>query len=169
MHTKVVVSVSAALLCASLSALVIFFYKLEVQKAAYQSMRAEEAEQTARHAALTSLVSTFEKTKDARETLSSHFLTEGEVIELLSLIENLGRENGVLLSTDELVVEPVNARFEHLVATISVEGEYVSVLRILELLEHLPYEAQIEHVTLSQEAHVWRGVFDMRILKFKSI
>ena len=154
-HTKIIVSVSIALLLASLSALGVFFYKLEVQKAAYQSMRAKEAEETARQAALTSLVSTFEKTREARETLSSHFLTEGEVIVLLSLIETLGRENGVLLSTDELTVEPVNARFERLVASISVEGEYASVLKVLELLEHLPYEAQIGQVTLSQEANSW--------------
>lgn len=167
-HSKIVLAVSIALLLASLSALGIFFHRLEVQKAAYHSMRVAEAEETARHATLRSLVSTFERTEAARQTLNTHLLTEDGVINLLSLIETLGRESGVLLSTDELKVEPINARFERLTATVSVEGNYASVIHVLELLEQLPYQAHLETVNLSQDANTWQGVFEVHILKFKS-
>ena len=166
-HSRIVLAVSIALLLSSLSALGIFLHRLEVGKAAYRSMRTAEAEETARHTALASLVSTFEKTAAARATLGSHILTEDGVINLLSLIETLGRESQVLLSTDELKVEPVNAQFERLVATVSAEGSYASVIRVLELLEQLPYQATIETVNVTQDADTWHGVFEIHILKFK--
>jgi hypothetical protein len=167
MHSKITLAVSAALLLSSLSALGIFLHRLEVEKAAYRSMRAAEAEEAARHAALSSLVSTFEKTADARKTLNSHMLTEEGVIDLLSLIETLGRESGALLSTDELKVESVNTQFERLVATVSAEGSYASVMHVLELLEQLPYQATIETVNVTHDTDTWQGIFTLHILKFK--
>ena len=88
---------------------------------------------------------------------------------LLALIETIGREQDVLLSTETLTVESVSTRFEELIATISVEGRYESVMRTFELLALLPYETRIQSANLQQTANNWRAVFDMRILKFKSI
>lgn len=168
-HTKMVLGISIALLLASLSTLGIFFYKLQIQKSAYESMRTADAEETARRVALTSLSATFDKTEDARTVIEHHILTESTVVDLLSLIETLGRENGVILSTDGLMVSPIDAHFEYLVATVRVEGRYASVLHMLELLEQLPYESWVENVDLVQEANSWSGVFEIRVLKFKSV
>jgi Tfp pilus assembly protein PilO len=162
-----VLFVSIALFCASVSALLIFVYKLETQKAAYREVRIHDAEETARRASFATLTETFDRTETARETLAAHILTDAQVVDFLGLIETLGRETGVLLSTDSLTTAVAADRFEWLTASISVEGSYASVLRTLELLETLPYEARIEQVSLGQEANGWRGTFNIRVLKFK--
>lgn len=168
-HTKVIVSISIALLLASMTVFAVFFYKLETQKDAYETMRTEESERVARIASLTSLLETLDATNSERETIAEHVLAEDGVVDLLALIEALGREQNVLLSTETLTVEPINARFEELVATISVEGRYESVMRTFELLALLPYETRVQSASLQQTANNWRGMFDIRILKFKSI
>jgi Tfp pilus assembly protein PilO len=168
-HTKVILSISIALLLASVSALSIFFYRLETQKAAYETMRTEEAERLARIASLSALTETLEATKEDREIIAAHVLSEDGVVELLALIETLAREARVVLSTDTLTVESINTQFEELIATISVEGQYAAVLHMLELFERLPYETRIDTVNLDQSTNNWRGVFQIRILKFKGV
>jgi Tfp pilus assembly protein PilO len=157
------------MLLASVTVCVVFFYKLETQKDAYETMRMEESERVARIASLTSLLETLDATNSERETIAEHVLAEDGVVDLLALIETLGREQDVLLSTETLTIAPINARFEELVATISVEGRYESVMRTFELLTLLPYETRIQSANLQQTTNNWRGVFDIRILKFKSI
>lgn len=168
-HTRTVLIISSALLFASITGFGLFFHKLQMQKATYESLRVKEAEETARHTALESLLATFEKTNDARAVLTQHVLTESTTINFLSLVETLGREEGVVLSTDQLTVEPINAQFENLVATVSVEGRYDAVMQMLALLEQLPYEAHVENVSLGREGDGWKGVFQVRILKFKNV
>ncbi len=160
---------SIALLLASLTVFCVFFYKLETQKDAYETMRVEESERVARIASLTSLLETLDATDSEREIIAEHVLPEDGVVNLLALIETIGREQDVLLSTETLTVESVSTRFEELIATISVEGRYESVMRTFELLALLPYETRIQSANLQQTANNWRAVFDMRILKFKSI
>jgi len=168
-NTKVIAAISALLFIASAAALGVFSLMLVKQKALYAERSLERAQERARQESVQALLQTLDDTKDARESLSTRILREEDVIDLLSLVEALGRENAAPVETDSLTVEPLDDMFETLVVHLNVTGSYASVLRMLTLLEALPYQATISAAHLSAEGDGWGGELELRITKFKKI
>ncbi len=172
LSTKRIALLALMFFTVSVSACGIFFYTILQQKAELDSKVIERSAVKTQHDGLEGLMNKLESTKESREGLMLRILPENGVVDFLSQIESIKNEQGVMLKTDSLTIEPVDATFEKLVVTISVSGQYVSVLRVLELLEQLPYQSSIRKVSLNEEeknGNMWKGVFELTVTKFKKI
>jgi len=165
--TKMVAFVGLVALLLSLSVYAIFFKMVSAQKAQHTAYVTSSAEAAAHKASLQKLMQELEVTKPERDSLASRFVADEAVIDLLALIESIGREQGVLLATNSLNVVPNNDYFETLVVSISVTGQYNQIVKVLSLLETLPYQTTISQTQISRtETGEWAGTFTISITKF---
>lgn len=165
--TKIFTLVSTICLVVSLLVYGFFLHAVSKQKAEHLAHAEARAEAGAHKKSLQDLMRVLDETSVERESLKERFVKEEGVIDMLALIESLGEEQGVTLTTNSLNVQPLNDYFETLAISIAVEGEYARVLNVLSLLETLPYQVAIYNTQVSRiETGVWRGVFDVRITKF---
>lgn len=169
-NTKIIATFGFLLLVVSVVACVLFFYKVSEQKTLLQNKVSERAVARAHQESLTELVKILEDTKVERESLISRILGENGVVDFLTLIESIEKEQNVTLKTDSLTVEPISDIFERLVINISVTGSYSSVVHVLKLLEQLPYQSTIRKTNIGREGKtddVWKGIFELSVTKFK--
>ena len=171
-NTKIIATFGILLFMVSVGACALFFYKVSEQKTLLQSKVSERAVAKAHQESLSDLMKTLENTKTERESLISRILGENGVVDFLTLIESIEKEQNVTLKTDSLTVEPISDMFERLVVNISVTGSYASVVHVLKLLEQLPYQSAIRKTNIGREGkteEVWKGVFELSVTKFKKI
>ena len=120
---------------------------------------------------IASLERKVEETTVERATLQKLVLEDDAIADLLSLIETLGTEQGVVLQTQSVDVVPGDvAGFETLRVTVLVTGTYEGVHHMLELLEHLPYQSVLNGITMTKSARgeavgAWDGIFTIAITK----
>lgn len=168
--TKIIVIAGSLYLILSIAVYVVFFQMVTKQKMKFTEQTIERVQAEYYHKSLSALMETLEKTKGDRENLISRVLKEEDVINFLALVESLGKEQGVSLSTNSLTVEPIDAVFETLIVNVSVEGQYAGVLHVLKILEHLPYQVSVTKFQItrsSAEGSVWKSTYDVRVTKFK--
>lgn len=170
--TKIVAVISGIVFLSCVTAAAFFFHTVQGQKAIYTERNISLAQAKSDQESLRTLMHTLEETKLERESLISRILKEEDVINFLALLESLGAEHGVTLTTDSLKVEPLNETFETLLIHMGAEGTYVAVLHVLELFETLPYQVSIESTQLSNAeggGTTWKGQFSLRVTKMKKI
>lgn len=164
-----VISVIIFLVCVSLS--VTAFVIVRKQKSEYLEYGKKRAEAEAQEILQKGLSEALLKTKDERTFLTLQILEDDDVIELLSLIETLGKEQGVTLTTSSLNVEKIDRKFETLAVNLEVNGSYASVMNMLNLLEHLPYQSSIFTIQLERQGDesqdMWKALFSLKVTKFK--
>lgn len=175
-NTKIIAVTGVLLLVLSAGACAYFFHMVTEQKALLQSKVVEKAVMKSHQESLDTLLDTLASSKTYRESLISRIFHEEEVIDFLALVESIGREQGVALKTDSLIIEPVNEVFEKLVISISVEGSYASVTQVLKIFELLPYQSLIRKATIGRDmkkenesVDAWKGSFELSVTKFKKI
>lgn len=171
-HTKIVALIVTSIFLLALVGFVGFGYVVGTQKVKLNEALTAAAELKMQEESLSTLVKTVESSKADRTELDSIILTEEGVIDLLTLIESLGVEQGVSLKTSTLTVSPVGDLFEALTVTVSVEGSYSAVMHITKLLETLPYQSSVPKVFLQQvedAASQWQGTIEVRVTKFKKV
>jgi len=171
--TKIIAAISGIIFIVSVGAWARFLYKVVEQKSVFAERNIEYAQEKSHQKALETLAHTLDDTKSARESLNTRILKDDSVIDLLALIESIGKEQGIELSTNSLSVQPIDDIFETLVINVSVKGPYDSVIYMLKLLEHIPYQASVEKVQVGKEGEVsnavWNGQFEVKVTKFKKI
>ncbi len=168
--TKIIATISFLILAGSLTIFGGFGFVIFTQKQNYIDLYRQNELLKNQESSINALLAELETTKGERESLESRILADEEVIDFLALIETLGREQQVKLTTSGLSVQPINATFETLVVRMEVEGGYDSVLRTLKLMEQLPYQTVVSNSQLnSGSGDVWKGVFEIQLTKFKKI
>jgi Tfp pilus assembly protein PilO len=167
--TKIIATLSIAFLIVSVVGFGVFFTLISKQKTTYAEKSLALAQAQSRQETVKSLLETLNETKEDRTSLIARIVKEEEVIDLLSRIESLGRDERVALTTNALTVEPLNEMFETLVVKLSAEGSYTAVVRTLTLLEYLPYQSTMYNVLLMSEGEMWKGTFELRVTKAKKI
>lgn len=172
-NTKVVLVLGALFFIVSIVMYVLFFTIVSNHKKQFTELSIERATIQSHQTLLKELTQTLEETKYEREVIKNSILKEENIIDLLTLIESLGKEQGVSVVTNSLNVTPINATFETLVVTVGVEGSYESVLHILELFETLPYQSTVNKVQIThtegEGLTTWKGSFEIRVIKFKKV
>jgi len=166
--TTTAVVTSTLFFLIALSVFSSFVYELTQQKAHFMQKEGEHANALTYSKSLKELMRTLNETESDRVSLQTRILKDEDVIELLTLIESLGKEQGTELTTKSLTVEPIDDRFEKLIITVGVKGSYVAVLHVLTLLEYLPYQSSIGAVQINgDENQQWESTYDLRVTKFK--
>ena len=168
--TQVIIIISALFFIVSIVACVGFFFLISKQETILREKMLAQGEAEAHQNSLKSLIRTLADTESERTSLHTRILKDENVVDFLTLIESLGKEQGVALTTKSLTVEPITAQFETLVVNVIVEGSYESVVHMLKLFEHIPYQSTMGTVQiLSGGDTQWQGVFQVRVTKFKKV
>ncbi len=93
-----------------------------------------------------------EETVEERETLANLILTEEGTSVFLTDIEGVAQQIGVELSTRSRdVVEREEESYNALSLQLQIEGTNQQVVRMLEILEVLPYHSSVQSLRLTQE------------------
>ena len=169
-RTKIITGVSALFFLLCLCAGGAFLYSLSKERKQYEEKRIERAQNQEREKILNSLTESLEKTKDARASLHTRFLKEEDIINFLTLIETLGKEQSVILKTSNLNIKPINETFEDLVLNVTMGGEFEILLHTIELFENLPYQTSITSMQISKSEDAtetpWNVTFELHVTKF---
>lgn len=97
------------------------------------------------------LIKTVEATERERENLEQFILqNDTDTIALLSELDKIASEHGVELSTRELTVETTKEEFDRLILKYDLVGREESVIKIIKMLETLPYHGEISGLTLNR-------------------
>ncbi len=168
-RTKIIASVAGILCGLSVLLLLGFEYTLSGKKAALLSEQEKIWVAKQKATRLSSLEKLAAETVTERESLKEFILTDEEVVDFLSLIETIAKEQGVSIKTGSLEVVPQSDLFEELKMTLVVEGYRAGVVHALRLFEALPYRVSVESVALvrSEGMEAWQGTFDLRVTKYK--
>lgn len=98
------------------------------------------------------LVAMVEDTHESRAVLGSFILhDEEDTIELLSLFDELAIAQQVSLTTRELTVRKQDGAFNQLDLDLSIAGVEEHVVRVIRMLETLPYQSSISSLTFSRK------------------
>ena len=102
-HTKIIGTIAFVFMSISTSLLVWFAYRVTVLEELLQEQKKEVAQMESRNKELGSLVRLVEQTVAEREEFSTYVLQKEQVIEFLTLISEIGIEQGVELETTSLL------------------------------------------------------------------
>lgn len=171
-HTKIV---SGIALVFFLGSLVLFWgdlYMIVTSEARLQEERKEDVQKQNDEREFKSLIELADRTRAEREEMSSLILADEDVISFLTLIENIGSEQGVGLKTASLNVSAIDTLLEELSINVTIDGSYNSVMHTLKLFENLPYQSRISKMTVSQASADggtggWSITFTVHVTKFK--
>lgn len=120
--------------------------------------------------ALGELQDTMREEEGRWRELRGFILEDAGVITFLQLTEDLAREQGVTLTT-ELNLAPIDDTFETLHMSTVVEGSFDGVMQMIRLLENLPYQSQVEQVSLSRVGGegMWSASLSITVLKYTAL
>lgn len=171
--TKIIIGIATTLLLVTVGMCAGFFYLVEQHKLTLNEQMIKIAQERTRKDNLAALVRTVESSKEERSNFTSRIITEEQVIDLLALIETVGREQGTTLATKSLTANPLNATFEELEIHLEATGTYEAVVNTLGLLEQLPYQSRVTQVLITnsgdEEKIEWNASFVVLVTKFKKI
>lgn len=171
-QTKAVGIIGAIALLGGIAVFVGLLYVVSVRQESLQKLVQEQSVAEAKQTQLTALADLVIDTKEDREMLASHVVTENSVIDFLSLIEETARGQGLEIKTKSLNVRPLsgNEIFELLTLTTEIQGTLDGVLVMIALFESLPFQITILNVSLDNVAGdnvgtEWRGTFNIEVTK----
>lgn len=171
--TKVIATLGILFFLASVVVCGAFYYMVAKQKMLYTELAVEQVQNQAHQESLKTLMDTLEATNEERTSLVSRILKDEDVIDLLALIEALGKEQGVTLTTNSLNIEPINEVFESVAISVEVHGSYEAIMHLVKTLEHLPYQSMLRKVQIDRknekESAEWAGALEVTVTKFKKI
>lgn len=172
-RTKIIALISLGFFVATLCIFSYFIWLIQGHKKNINEERYRAAEAESQVRTLSALEALVASTKEERAKIRGFILEDEEIIDLLSLIEQTAREQGVVLSTDNLTVSALDETFEELHITVSLSGSFDGVMRVLRILESLPEQSTIPQVTLSrfeEESTIqWQGSILIHVTKFKKV
>lgn len=114
----------------------------------------------------------YDRTKNARDSLSNFFIPADRVVDFIEAIEALGPETGskVTLSIDTVDASDSEEKKNGLArANVEAVGSWTSVMRALSLAENLPYIVSVSgaHLSLQIDAngvHNWKASFVIEVV-----
>lgn len=173
--TKIVALVSGILIVLSSAAFFGFLYLVSKHEQTLQDELRAAAEAESRSNALDALIEVTEKTAEERKALAEVILKEENIIEFLSLIETVAREQGVTVKTNSLTPIPLSSDFDTLEIGFELKGDYATVLHVIRLLEMVPYQSTLTRVLLanlsdaenSVDSDVWQATVSMTVTKYR--
>jgi len=174
-RTKIIALISISLFLVSLAAFGGVTYLLKKHKSTLEQERIALADAEMQKKSLQDLLSIVESSGEEREKMRGYILDDERIIDLLTLIGTLSKEQGAIYSTSNLVVSPIDDTFETLAFTVSIEGSFEKIMRVLSILEALPQQSIISEVlftkTVEKESasNEWQGTIDIQVTKYKSI
>lgn len=150
------------------------------------SLTREAALNTKREMALGSVEKMLNDTRPSINSLETFFVGTDSVVVFIERVENLARDVGVKLVTQNVAEDDAGFSKEDfkksLKLKVSVSGSWKNILKLVALLENLPYKISLNNITISSDGEiissderlsktnttpVWSGVLELSVLKLK--
>ncbi len=169
-NTQIIAITATIFFLLSVLASWMFIREVEQKKGVYASAILLESEMNHRERSLNEITEKLEDTKTERESLKTRILKEEDFIDFLALIEALGDEQGVELTTNSLSESEINNEFDELIMRVNLVGPYDPVMHTIAIFEHMPYQSSINEMSLIQTSDgKWNALFEFRLAKYKPI
>lgn len=146
--TQIIALVALVLLL--VSGIGLWFVSSEVTRIGRELTAAVQriADQRAQEQQLSELITLIDATKVDRNELGQYLLSEADTITFLADIERIGVQQGVVLTTNSLAVTDKQGA-SILNVAFTMVGQEELVLRMLDILENLPYESSLITLNLN--------------------
>lgn len=196
-NTKKILALALVFLATSASVLALVFYSLTKEKAELETLIQEVEQELQKGGQRSAEIALLNETKDDREKIATYFVGEGEVVDVLQKIEEIGALSNALVTvtsvTDESVAKKKAKKSdsnqddkekkdeipESLIRIgTSAEGDWFEVYTFLTLLELLPLAQSVERVSIEKTKSTeiknddslpeWKGLFEVKLRKEKT-
>lgn len=134
---------------------------------------------------LRSIKNLMNDTKKEREQIAGFFVQPNGTVDFIETVESLGRIAGVKLETESVGVEALKNKTasstELFRLSLRTEGSWGDTMRLLSLLDNMPYKISFESVELEKISvgsdsgrekkkisSYWSGAFSFGVLKIKN-
>lgn len=166
-RTKVVALIALATFLFSCVGYGVAFYVVQKHKVRLHDEEQRAAEADVQKRALIALEETVRTSADDRAQLAKYILPNENVIEFVSLLEKIAKEQGVAFETKGLETYPVDDWFEELEVTASIKGSFDAVIRMLRILETIPTQSSLTSVSLTRGGDsIWEASVQLRVTKY---
>jgi hypothetical protein len=119
----------------------------------------------------------FETTQVDIDTLQNFFVKKQGEVEFIEYLEQSAKKGGLEIKIDSVSLdstkEMASNAMEYLVLRFNVSGSWVQVWGFSQTLEVLPYSIDVDSLALLRtdtdktKPAVWKGVYNIRVLKKK--
>lgn len=118
-----------------------------------------------REAAERSLRQLVADTEAERTALRSYALEQGAAAALIELLERDARTAGIAFDIGGVSVDPKDGPFDVLKVSMRGEGSFAAVMRLLSLIETIPYASTVDSAVLERDpSGRWSGTFTLGVL-----
>lgn len=152
LKTKKILIASAI---AALLAFLLFgglFWIIKTQNENIAILASEAHQSFAKDEAVRSIKASFEKNKEALQSIDSFFISKDGVVDFINSLDTLGKQYGVTLNIGEVTSEvdlKVKDDFkETLKLRLDASGSWNSVMNFLTALENLPFRIKVDQVSI---------------------
>lgn len=171
-HTKIIGIIALPTFIVSVVGYGVLSYVILEREAELNEQQQRSVNAQAHVQELVLLKRTAEESNAERAQLESYVLRDEAVIDFLSLIETIGREQGTVLTTQSLDVTAREGQFEELRIEIGISGTYENIVRALRILETLPYQTHLSSLDFSRgsagDGTVWSAKTTLFVTKFRA-
>lgn len=109
-------------------------------------------------------------TQPQRDALEGASLPKDGAAQLINLLERDARAAGVAFSIGGVSVDPKDGPLDALKITMLAEGTFASVMRLIRLVETVPYAATVDAVVLERgERGAWSATLSIAVAMRKDI
>lgn len=123
------------------------------------------------------MLRSFEITQSDIDSLQNLFVKEQGEVEFIEFIEKTAKDRGLLVEIDTVSIDSskilANHGMEYLLLRFNVNGSWSNVWNFSQILELLPYSINVDSLALMRvdtekaKPTVWKGVYNIRVLKKK--
>jgi Tfp pilus assembly protein PilO len=169
---KKLITMSLVLLVISMCVYAGFLYEVSRSGKRLQEWSNKQIEQVSREQQFSALEKLYEESEKDRAVLKNFVVTHEGVANFLALMENAGRNRGLLVNIRSVQISPIkdSPSFETLKVSVEVGGTYEGLVDFLPVIESLPYQIEITSVSLNHiEGTSWKGLFELQVVKEKSL
>lgn len=158
--TKQIIIIASVAALVTVTILILFFVEINARGAQLEQQILILTENNAKESASVRIKRLAQETEQERSILTkTFFANESESISFLSDMEQLARDIGLSLRTEELdKVGDVSIGGEQIKVTFVYTGSKSAVTRFSEMLEVIPYHSVVDSLTLRrQTGGSWEG------------
>lgn len=148
--TQIIFILSLVYLISAVAAFAYVDYKVDTLGKVLEDQVSVVANRFAQEKKYSELNELILQTKEERDVLEEFVLSESDTVTFLADIESIGAQQGVFLSTNSLqVIENKNSN-DVLQIKFLIEGSEEQLLHMLDIFEALPYDNEIESISLNK-------------------
>jgi len=189
-HTKKIFFGALTFSIVSLGLYGLLFWEIRTKGQEISSLRVEADTDVKKDGTLRAAKASLVKNKELIERMDSYFISRDGVVAFIEELEKLGKDTGVLLSIGSVSAENDSKMKDDFKETLRIRleasGPWANLFYFLSILESLPYRAQVDQMTVSLlgasdklsfgselgprlqgKEEIWKGTFELTILKLK--